>query len=85
MLWFISILNMHCLHFCLNLLQLGRQNLMGDLHRVCHMIDRFWNNRRILSWRLLLLQEFLQSCDHIVHHVYVVHTIFFYGEIICFA
>ena len=59
MLWCSSILHLIFLHHCLNLLQLGRQLLLGALHHIFHIIERFWNNLRILSWGLLLLQDFL--------------------------
>ena len=52
---------------------------MGVLHRVVHMIDWCFNDRLILCRDLLLLQDFLKPCDHIVCYDYVVHAVVFHG------
>ena len=45
------------------------------------MMDWFFNDRQILRQDLLLLQDFLQPCNQIAHHIYVMHAGVFYGNI----
>ena len=51
------------------------------LHHVVHMINWCFNYCRILRHDFFLLQDFLQPCNHIAHHVCVVHVGVFHGEI----
>ena len=85
MLWCCSILHLHFLNNCLHLMQLHVQLLLVALHRGCHMINRFRNSCHVLFWCLLLLQNFLYSCDHIAHRVCVVHSGVFVSEVGCFS
>ena len=85
MLWCCSILHLHflhqCLQHCLHLLQVRGQLLLSALHRVCHTINWFWNYCWVICQDLLLIQEFLLYCNHIVHHVRLVHSGVFNSEV----
>ena len=83
--WCRSILQLYSLHHFLHLLQFCHQLLMGALRRIFYMLVWFWNNWRIIGCGLLLLQDFFQSCYHIMHHSHVVHSHFLYDDIRCLA
>ena len=72
---------MYCLHHHLYLLKLCGQLFLGVLHRVGHMIYQIWHNRWGLRLGLLLLQSLQYPCNDIAHHVGMVHTRVFNGEV----
>ena len=80
-LWCNIILRLHNLHHFMYLLQLCRQLLLGGLYFVWYMIAWLCNIISSIGRLFLLMKDFLQSCDHIVHHVRVVHSLVLYGEV----
>ena len=60
------------------------QLFLGVVHRVGHMINWCFNERLILHQGLLLLYDFLKPCNHIAHHVCVVHARVFHSEVVVF-
>ena len=76
-----KILHLHYLHHFLHFLQLCDQLFLGILCCVGHMIYQRWHNCWGICLGLLLLQIFLYPCDDIAHHVGMMHTGVFNGEV----
>ena len=75
------ILHIYCLNHWLYFMWLSAHLLLDVLHRVGHMMDWCVSYLCNICQYLLLLHDFLQTCNHIAHHVLVVHAGFFNGEI----
>ena len=78
---FCSIFHLHILHHRLRFLQLCGQLLLGVLHRTDDMIHRRLQYCQSLLLYLVLLQGFMYPCNNIAHHVVIMHTCVFNGEI----
>ena len=80
--WHCILIHLCGFHHQLHFLQLCGQLLLSVLHRVGHMIHRRLHDRRSLHLRLVFVQGFVYPCNDIAHHVGMMHTHVFNGEIV---